>query len=250
MPWNPISQEIRVYFNCLFRLSANIDLIGDIFDGESLVWWGFTASTGGLNNVGQRKNMSIWKVDYVDPLNIFVPSRAKMIILEDNDAVISTVIKGRSLALRHVSRTQRIALDWLLERLREDNSMTLRYVKTRDQSADFLTKASFSSPQWDHLLKLNGLYPKFPPAKRTCNMNWVVTLGGTDKDTATDLPLTSPRCVQGPGSKHGAKVGSSAASSSSCSRLASAKLAASSSAASAPPRSACGETGSAGRISS
>ena len=49
--WDPVSQEIRVYFNCLFRLSANIDLIGDIFDGESLVWWGFTASTGGLNNV-------------------------------------------------------------------------------------------------------------------------------------------------------------------------------------------------------
>ena len=143
--------------------------------------------------------MSIWKVDYVDPLNIFVPSRAKMIILEDNDAVISTVIQGRSLALRHVSRTQRIALDWLLERLREDRSMTLRYAKTRDQNADFLTKASFSSPQWVHLLKLNGLYPRFPPAKQNYSMNWVVTLGGRGTVKGEDPSFTSIRCVQDAG---------------------------------------------------
>ena len=82
-----------------------------------------------------------------------------MVILEDNDAVIATVIKGRSTTLRHCRRTHRIALDWLLERLREDSSMTLRYVKTQNQNADFLTKAAFSSPQWSHLCKINGLNP-------------------------------------------------------------------------------------------
>ena len=109
-----------------------------------------------------------------------------MIILEDNDAVISAVIKGRSTALRHVSRTQRIALDWLLERLREDSSMTLRYVKTQDQNTDFLTKVSFSSPQWDHLLKLNGLYPRLPSVKQNSSMNWVVTFGGRGTDKNED----------------------------------------------------------------
>ena len=98
------------------------------------------------SNVGRRKGMSIWSVDYVDPLGMLVPRRAKMIVLEDNDAVIATVKKGRSTTLRHCSRTQRIALDWLLERLREDNSMTLRYVKTGNQNADFLTKAAFPHP--------------------------------------------------------------------------------------------------------
>ena len=72
------------------------------------------------SSTGKRKGMSIWKADYVDPMGMLVPKRAKMVILEDNDAVIATVIKGRSTALRHCSRTQRIALDWLLERLRED----------------------------------------------------------------------------------------------------------------------------------
>ena len=114
-------------------------------------------------NVGKRKETSIWKVDYVGPLGYCAPKRAKMIILEDNDAVIATVIKGRSTTLRHCSRTQRIAMDWLLERLREDNSTTLRYVPTRHQSADILTKASFVAPQWGHLCKLIVMYNKFTP---------------------------------------------------------------------------------------
>ena len=51
---------------------------------------------------GRRKEICIWKVDYVDPLGFSVPKRAKLIIVEDNDAVISTVIKGRSMVWRHI----------------------------------------------------------------------------------------------------------------------------------------------------
>ena len=36
--------------------------------------------------------------------------------LEDNEAVIKMIIKGRSPTLRHVSRTHRVALDWLFDR--------------------------------------------------------------------------------------------------------------------------------------
>lgn len=49
--WDPSSQEISVFFDCQYRLSANIDLVNDIFSGESEVWWGFSASTGGSYNV-------------------------------------------------------------------------------------------------------------------------------------------------------------------------------------------------------
>ena len=48
--WDPMTQELSVDFDCEFRLSQNIDLINDIFRGESMVYWGFTASTGGANN--------------------------------------------------------------------------------------------------------------------------------------------------------------------------------------------------------
>ena len=37
---------------------------------------------------------------------------ALLYVFEDNEAVIKTIIKGRSPTMRHVSRTQRVALDW------------------------------------------------------------------------------------------------------------------------------------------
>jgi gliding motility-associated-like protein len=48
--WDPSDNQLSVYFDCEFRLSTTIDLVNDIFNGESEVWWGFTASTGGSYN--------------------------------------------------------------------------------------------------------------------------------------------------------------------------------------------------------
>ena len=58
-------------------------------------------------------------------------------------------------------------MDWLLERLREDSSTSLRFVPTRHQSADILTKATFVAPQWGRFCKLFGLYPKFETSGST-----------------------------------------------------------------------------------
>jgi hypothetical protein len=49
--WNPETHILQVYYDCVFRLEGEIDLINEIFDGESLVYWGFTAATGGSVNV-------------------------------------------------------------------------------------------------------------------------------------------------------------------------------------------------------
>lgn len=48
--WNPVSQTISVYFDCVFRLSGQQDIINQIFGGENMVYWGFTAATGGSYN--------------------------------------------------------------------------------------------------------------------------------------------------------------------------------------------------------
>ena len=39
---------------------------------------------------------------------------------EDNEAVIKMIIKGRSTTMRLVSRTHRVALDWLFDRINLD----------------------------------------------------------------------------------------------------------------------------------
>ena len=93
-------------------------------------------------------------IDYV-PTNAPDPSgKAKIVFLEDNDAVIKMVIKGRSPNMRHVTRTHRVDLDWLYERIREDPGINIRYVSTTKQIADILTKGSFTTKQWDELCRL------------------------------------------------------------------------------------------------
>ena len=42
---------------------------------------------------------------------------ALLYVFEDNEAGIKMIIKGRSPTMRHVSRTHRVALDWLFDRL-------------------------------------------------------------------------------------------------------------------------------------
>lgn len=49
--WDPETQIIAVYFDCTLRLAQEIDLSGALFNEETLVYWGFTGSTGGSYNV-------------------------------------------------------------------------------------------------------------------------------------------------------------------------------------------------------
>ena len=73
-----------------------------------------------------------------------------MIVFEDNEAVIEIVLKKRSLALRHVARTHRVALDWTYEVFEADD-IHLRYCNTQEQVADMLTKSFTRAEQGQSL---------------------------------------------------------------------------------------------------
>ena len=53
--------------------------------------------------------------------------------------------------MRHVSRTHRVALDWLLDRIILDPKIQIKYIDTKKQLADILTKGSFTRDEWNHL---------------------------------------------------------------------------------------------------
>ena len=56
--------------------------------------------------------------------------------------------------MRHVARTHRVDLDWLFERIRDDPGIFLKYVNTKEQLADMLTKGQFTAESWKYLLNL------------------------------------------------------------------------------------------------
>ena len=79
------------------------------------------------------------------PSNVqFARQEALLFVFEDNEAVIKMIIKGRSLTMRHVSRTHRVALDWLFDRINLDSKIQIKYIDTKNQLADILTKGNFT----------------------------------------------------------------------------------------------------------
>ena len=56
--------------------------------------------------------------------------------------------------MRHVSRTHRVALDWLFDRINLDSKIQIKYIDTKNQVADILTKGNFTRDEWNHLLSL------------------------------------------------------------------------------------------------
>ena len=75
-------------------------------------------------------------------------------LFKDNEAVIKMIIKGRSPTMRHVSRTHRVALDWLFDRINLDPKIQIKCIDTKNQRADILTKGNFTRDEWNHLLCL------------------------------------------------------------------------------------------------
>ena len=69
---------------------------------------------------------------------------ALLYIFEDNEAVIKMIIKVRSPTMRYVSRTHRVALDWLFDRINLDPKIQVKYIDTKHQLADTLTKDNFT----------------------------------------------------------------------------------------------------------
>ena len=100
------------------------------------------------------------KIDLMKDIDV-VPSNvqsarqeALLYVFEDNEAVIKMIIKGRSPTMRHVSRTQRVALGWLFDRINLDSKIQVKYIDTKNQLADILTKGKFTRDEWNHLLTL------------------------------------------------------------------------------------------------
>ena len=80
------------------------------------------------------------KVDFISSNAKSSHQEALLYVFEDNEAVIKMIMKGRSPTMRHVSRTHRVALDWLFDRINLDTKIQIENIDTKNQLADILTK--------------------------------------------------------------------------------------------------------------
>ena len=94
-------------------------------------------------------------------LILFLPSNVQsashkvlLYVFEDTEAVFQMIVKGRSPTMRHVSRTHRVALDWMFDRINLDPKIQIKYIDTKNQLADIPTKGNFTRDEWNHLLTL------------------------------------------------------------------------------------------------
>lgn len=66
--WDATAKKFDLYVDCDLRVSYTGDIIKDIFNGNDLVYWGFTASTGGANNVHKVRNITSTLVQIPDQI--------------------------------------------------------------------------------------------------------------------------------------------------------------------------------------
>ena len=81
----------------------------------------------------QKRTKMMENIDSV-PSNVqFSRREALLYVFEDKEAVIKMIIKGRSPTLRHVSRTHRVTLDGLFDRINLDTKIQIKYIDTKNQ---------------------------------------------------------------------------------------------------------------------
>ena len=111
-------------------------------------------------NGEDKHQKSYHEIDVVHDIDLVASNvqsasrEALLYVFEDNEAVIKMIVKGRNPTMRHVSRTHRVALDWLFDRINVDSKIQIKYIDTKNQLADILTKRNFTRHEWNHLLNL------------------------------------------------------------------------------------------------
>ena len=120
-------------------------------------------------NPTEHVNLDPKNVDHVSTKVRSFQCGSMLYVLEDNEAVIKMIMKGRSPTMRHVSRTHRVAVDWLFDRINLDPKIQIWYIDTKHQLADILTKGNFARDEWNifssfvqhHLFQLYLLRSEF-----------------------------------------------------------------------------------------
>ena len=81
----------------------------------------------------------------------------QLTVAEDNEAMMKICKSGNITKLRHLSRTHRVNVAFVLERINSDDDIDLVRVETNNMTADIYTKRFTDPKKWASLLYLNNI---------------------------------------------------------------------------------------------
>ena len=96
--------------------------------------------------------------------------------------------------MRHVSRTHRVALDWLFDRINLDSKIQIKYIETKNQLADILTKGNFTRDEWNQLLCLFNISHFSPTVCSAAMAKRSQQDSGEERVTAKSRPHDESYC--------------------------------------------------------
>ena len=185
-----ISLDTRLKLDGLPALEV-WDLIVSVLGNVSRV----SDRSGKPVNGDHKHHKSHNKIDVMKDID-FVPSNVQsarqevlLYVFEDNEAVIKMMIKGISPTMRHVSRTHRVALDWLFDRINLDSKIHVKYIDTKNQLTEILTKGNFTRDEWNHLLTLFNISHSSSTACIAAMAKRVQQESGEERVTAKSRPM-------------------------------------------------------------
>ena len=91
----------------------------------------------------KHTNVIPTNIDHSPPNKTHSDPSAVFCVFGDNEAVIKMIIKGRSPTMRHVSRTNRVALDSLFDRLNLDPKIQIRYIEHQTSTCRHFDQKEF-----------------------------------------------------------------------------------------------------------
>ena len=122
------------------------DLIVSVLGNSSHI----SDRTGKLVN-GEDKHESRTGIDVVrdiDSVTSNVQSarqEALLYVFYSNESLIKLISKGTSPTMRHVSRTHRVALGWLFDRINLDPKIQIKYIDTKKPTRRLLDQREFQT---------------------------------------------------------------------------------------------------------
>ena len=97
-------------------------------------------------------------VDWVPPTLPPITGLTKIVVCEDNGAVLKMLQRSRAPKLLHVARTHRVNLLYAQQAM-QDPAYRPRYIKSAEQIADMFTKGSHTAQLWNDLLARAQIQP-------------------------------------------------------------------------------------------